>query len=225
MSDQLRTLGLRLYDIGCFQDKKQSPGGKGFKLKLHERNPDAPLSPFYLNLRTPDNPKPGPLHRELVDEIGALLYGITIVEGHDFDCVLGVPRAGDPLAAAVSIASGKPLLRLNKEEGTGGRRVGSVLEGDWKRRDLVLLIDDLITRADSKLEAIEALGHAGLWVNDVMVVVDREQGGTGELNARGYSLYALFTISELLGVFVEGQRMTPAERDEILAYIRVNATT
>ncbi len=28
----------------------------GFKLKLHEKNPEAPLSPIFFNLRTEDNP-------------------------------------------------------------------------------------------------------------------------------------------------------------------------
>src|SRR3989344_4810594 len=47
--------------------KGQNGKERGFKLKLHEKNPLAPLSPFYLNLRTPDNPKPGPLTPEVVD--------------------------------------------------------------------------------------------------------------------------------------------------------------
>ncbi len=32
---------------------------EGFKLKLHETNPDEPRSPIFLNIRTPNNPKPG----------------------------------------------------------------------------------------------------------------------------------------------------------------------
>src|SRR5690348_5683602 len=34
-----------------FKTKKDSPGGEGFRLKLHQSKPDAPLSPFYLDLR------------------------------------------------------------------------------------------------------------------------------------------------------------------------------
>ena len=45
---------------------------RGFRLKLHEKTPLAPLSPIYLNLRTPDNPKPGPLTLEIVELFRAL---------------------------------------------------------------------------------------------------------------------------------------------------------
>lgn len=224
MTDQLRTLGLRLYDIGCFQDKKQSPGGKGFKLKLHEKNPDAPLSPFYLNLRTPDNPKPGPLTRELVEVIGDLIWEEAELKNCEFDFVLGVPRAGDPLAAAVSDFSGARLLRLNKEESASARRIGGALNGEWTAGEPVLVVDDLITRADSKLEAIDVLESHGLVVELVSVIVDREQGGKEELRKRGYDLVSLFSLTDLLDLYVRERRMASTERDEILSYIRETAT-
>ena len=44
-----------------------------FKLKLHEKDPDAPLSPIYLNLRTDRHPEnPGPLTDEMMNLIGSL---------------------------------------------------------------------------------------------------------------------------------------------------------
>ena len=56
-----------LFDLGAIQFGN-------FKLKLHEKNPNAPLSPIYLNLRTPDNPKPGNLTLKIVAQIGRLMY-------------------------------------------------------------------------------------------------------------------------------------------------------
>ena len=44
-------LALAWFNAGIFLDKSRSPQGKGFRLKLHEKNPDAPLSPFYMNFR------------------------------------------------------------------------------------------------------------------------------------------------------------------------------
>jgi len=46
------------------------------KLKLHEKNPDAPLSPFYINLRDRNNPKPGPLDQDDYDLIAHCLLAI-----------------------------------------------------------------------------------------------------------------------------------------------------
>ena len=53
-----------LFALGAFQDRRASPQGRGFRLKLHERNPSAPLSPFYFSLRAADNPKAGEHQRD-----------------------------------------------------------------------------------------------------------------------------------------------------------------
>ena len=45
------------------------------------------------------------------------------------------------------------------------------------------MLDDLVTTGGSKLEALAPLLDAGLKVKDVVVLVDREQGGKAELAA------------------------------------------
>lgn len=223
MNEQRKALGLALYDVGCVLDRKRSPDGKGFRLNLHEKIPDAPLSPFYLNLRTPDNPKPGPLTPELVSDIGRLMWDTARRQDFRYSHVAGVPRAGDPLAKSVADFSKGTWLRLNKEESSGKRQVGTVIEGEFAPDDVVLLVDDLITKADSKLEAIAALKAAGLKVTDVIVIVNREQGGVKELGDRDYHLHELFTISELLYLYVVAGRMSEVERADIITYLRQNA--
>ena len=59
------------------------------------------------------------------------------------------------------------------------------IEGTFAAGETVVVLDDLITTGASKLEAIEPLLAAGLKVTDVVVLVDREQGGSGELAAKG----------------------------------------
>ncbi len=222
-------VGLALFDIGAFLDKTQSPEGKGFKLKLHDKNPEAPLSPFYLNFRKPDNPKPGPLTPEIIAEIGRSLYGETRRKNLRYDIIAGVPRAGDPLAEAFAEthfsrrASQLPILKLGKRESKKGRQVTEIVGGKYDQGAIVLLVDDLITKAGSKLEAIEVLENAGLAVHDVLVLVDREQGGVQELKERGYSLHAVFGFSELLDLYLARGRINQALFDEITAYLAVNS--
>lgn len=73
-----------------------------FKLKLHEKNPDAPLSPFYLNLRTKNNPtNPGPLTEDDCDSIATALWGIVQRNDLDFQAVAGIPHAADPIIEAL----------------------------------------------------------------------------------------------------------------------------
>lgn len=48
-----------------------------FELKIHQTNSSAPKSPIYLDLRTPDNPKPGPLTPGFVRMIGEHLAALV----------------------------------------------------------------------------------------------------------------------------------------------------
>jgi uridine monophosphate synthetase len=87
-----------------------------------------------------------------------------------------------------------PLIYPRREEkGYGTRRR---IEGQFKAGERVVLIDDIITDGASKLEAIAPLEEAGLVVKDLVILVDREQGGRELLAARGYTLHAVLTISQ-----------------------------
>lgn len=193
-----------------------------FKLKLHQTHPEAPLSPIYLNLRTPENPTPGPLTPALTDGIGQLLADLA--KEHSYDLVAGVPRAGDPFASAFLKALPPQLkvgrLHLEKKEEFGKRHVVGIIGGGYKAGNSVLLIDDLITGADSKLEAIDVLKKAGLEVKYILVLVDREQGGVTQLKTLGCSVFAVYTLSELLSYYVETRRIPSTTRDNVLEYLK-----
>lgn len=218
-----KRLALTLFDVGAFKTKCQSPGGEGFLLKAHEDNPDLPRSPFYLNLRTPENPKPGPLTSEIVREISARMYDYVRIFGIRYVCVAGIPHAGDPFAEVFVMNTPRyespVLLRLEKEDASGYRRVVKISSGAYEPGETVLLIDDLITAAHSKHEAIDVLEIAGLLVQDILVLVDRQQGGTEDLKRDGYRVHSIFTISELLDCYRASHRITQDEYIEICQYL------
>ena len=202
---------------------------RGFKLKLHDKNPSAPLSPIFLNLRAYNHPKRGPLTSEMIKTIGKSFYNTARVFQLDYDCVCGVPLAGEPFSMAFADAS-RPLLKplvvkLKKEElPDGTRRV----VGSWTGTDnifsgaKVLLIDDLITGAHSKLEAIRALKLAGAKVKNVLVIVDREQGGSEQLEEAGFNVYSMFTISQLVEFYFKEGMISENQYGTIQYYIRAN---
>ena len=192
----------------------------GFKLKLHEKNPKAPLSPIYLNLRVMEND--GPLLPSQVNMIGYKMYSLLKQKGVSYDLVAGIPKAGDPFAEAICYDSKTPLLRLNKKVENGVRRIDSIIEGAYNFGQRVLLVDDLITQADTKKEAIAVCEKAGLIVAGLVVIVDREQGGSEELKTEGYNVYSLFTLSELLDFYVSREMIPSLTRDEVLSYIKYN---
>lgn len=224
MNKAQERLAERLFDEGAIKFGS-------FKLKLHEKNPDAPLSPIFINLRTEDNPgKKGPLSSDLVSNIGRSLYSLTIGRHTDYKGVAGIPYAGDPFAQVMYHANrlfgGKAkLIKLTKEESTDGKRQITGIAEDSEKitpGDRVLLIDDLITKADSKFESIEILEDAGAKIEGVFVVVDREQGGADEMKKAGYELISIFKISELLIFYCDKGKITKQKHDEVMDYIYAN---
>ncbi len=186
----LRKLVLLLNDIRAFKDRRTSPDGKGFTLKSHSRKPGAPLSPFFLNLRTPDNPRPGPLTPKALDQIGEVLYQLVRENRFWSYHVAGIPNAGGPFAEAYIRAAAKreqivSRIELVKEGEGDARRITNVVSGGWSPGESVMLFDDLVTEADTKLEAAAAIESAGLVVAGFIVLVDRQQGGMERLQAKG----------------------------------------
>ena len=90
---------------------------------------------------------------------------------------------------------------------------------DPELRHRVVVLDDLITTGASKLEAIAPLEELGLQVEDVVVLIDREQGGREYLEERGYRLHAVFGLGEMLEVLAQHSRISTAKRDEVKAFL------
>src|ERR1700730_12735791 len=154
-------------------------------------------SPFYIDLRVVIS------FPDVLEQVGALMAAEVARCGGDR--IGGIPYAGLPLAVAASLAGRVPLIYPRREEkGYGTRRR---IEGQFKPGERVVLIDDIITDGASKLEAIAPLEEAGLVVRDLVILVDREQGGRELLAARGYTLHAVLTISQC---FDEGERASLA---------------
>ena len=82
-------------------------------------------------------------------------------------------------------------------------------------------MDDLITKADTKREAIKSVEINGLVVIATIVLVDREQGGLEELNKEEKKVYAVSKLSELLNLFVSEKKITQAKAEEVTEYIKI----
>lgn len=192
-----------------------------FRFKLHEKHPNAPHSPLYLNLRLPPR---GVLTEELVELIGDVLYQLICQSQIQYDCVVGVPDAGNPLAKVFSRLASVPLLFLEKEETEKGRRVLPVLRGKYRKGWRVLIIDDVVVMADSKFEAIEAVETNGLAVAGIVVLVDWEHGGKEELERAGYRIFSVFQMRGLLLLYLEEGRISPEKCQEVMTYLKAIRT-
>ncbi len=153
------------------------------------------VSPFYIDLRLLISDP-----RVLSLAADALAESTASVQ---YDRIAAIPYAGLPLGVALSLQVGKPLIYARKERKTYG--TASQIEGAFQPGEGVLLVDDVITRGDSKLEAIQPLADAGLIIEDIAVLLDRQSGGTEMLTARGYGIRAALTLRGLIdALFTDG---------------------
>ena len=181
-----------------------------FRLKLHDFQPDAPLSPIYLDLRLLRSfPTAMKIAVEVYSEVTALLK---------FDCYADVPTAATPLVGALAFANQVPMISPRLEKKAHG--TGTAVDGYARPECIAVLIDDLITRADSKLQAIEVLEGHGVRVRDVVVLVDREQGGMAELERRGYEGHAALRLSAMLDYYYKEHSISTEDYERTVQYLR-----
>ena len=149
-------------------------------------------SPYYIDLRqTISSPLTmdwisNALTRIIHNEIGRT----------KIDKILGVPTAGIPFATMVSQKLSMPLIyyrQARKEHG-----VRKKIEGILDRNDRILVVDDLITTGESVIEAAEVVRDQGGVVNEMVVLLDREQGGQERLRAARIEPHVLFNISDAM---------------------------
>lgn len=133
--------------------------------------------------------------------IGPLALQAIRERGWAADAVGGLTLGADPIAYATALASvmAPPLVRaftVRKEAKQHG--TGRLIEGPMRESDRVVVIEDVITTGGSALRAAEAVQRAGASVSGILALVDREEGGRGVLEAQGFAVICLATLSELL---------------------------
>jgi uridine monophosphate synthetase len=168
-------------------------------------------SPVYIDLRLLVS---GPA---VMARAAAAMAGL--MAGLRFDRIAALPYGGLPIGQAVSLASGRPMIYPRREAKDYGTK--KLIEGAFAAGETAIVLDDLVTTGASKMEALAPLTDAGLTVRDVVVLVDRQQGGREELAARGITLHAVLTVSDLLDSLVRHGRITDAVRRDVRAALGI----
>jgi uridine monophosphate synthetase len=137
------------------------------------------------------------------------------------DRIAGVPYAALPIATAVALQMEIPLIYPRKEVKAHG--LGKEIEGNWQAGERVVIIEDLITSGGSTIATAERLRAAGLIVEDVIVLIDREQGGVANLHAAGLRAHSVFTLSAMLDHLERGQQIDPATAAAVRAFLQESA--
>ncbi|NVK22474.1 MAG: orotate phosphoribosyltransferase [Kangiellaceae bacterium] len=136
-------------------------------------------------------------------------YAQTIVDnGLTFDVLFGPAYKGIPLVSTTSVALSDQHnintpysfnRKEKKEHGEGGNIVGSALNGD------VLIIDDVISAGTAIRESIDIIKANGATPKAVLIALDRQEKGQGELSAvqeverdYGIPVYSIVKLQDLI---------------------------
>lgn len=169
-------------------------------------------SPIYIDLRQLVS------YPSLLVQVAAAY--LPILRSLKFDRLAALPYAAIPIATAISLQSGWPMLYPRKEIKTYGTK--AEIEGEFKPGEQVVVVDDLATTGGSKFEAIERLQAAELKVSDVVVLIDRQSGAAQALEQAGYQLHAVLTLSGMLDYWETSKRVAPEKLQATREFLTVN---
>lgn len=169
-------------------------------------------SPFYVDLRPlASDPK---ILKKLAN------YLLEMLPLDNFDIICGVPYAALPMATAMSLESYIPLIIKRKEAKSYGTK--KLIEGIYEKGQNCLLVEDVITSGKSLVETIDEVENEGIKVSDIVVVLDREQGGKEKLEEKGYKVHSLFNISEVVEILREVNYIDDEEVARIRDFVNGN---
>jgi orotate phosphoribosyltransferase len=126
--------------------------------------------------------------------IGKKIFDMLTEEG--VEAVGGMTLGADPIVASVAVVShleGSPVNAFIVRGDVKGHGTQQHIEGPLKAGSRVAIVDDVITTGGSVLRAIEAAEAAGCRVVRVVVLLDRQQGGSDEIVRRGYDFSSILS--------------------------------
>ena len=140
--------------------------------------------------------------------VGQVVYTLIQEKARDLGVkvksVGGLTMGADPIALATSMHSFQDdasevlgAFVVRKSPKSHGQT--KLIEGNFSPAEKVVVIDDVVTKGDSTIAAVEAVKREGGEVAFVVVLVDRQQGGREKIEALGIPVVSVFTKEDLLG--------------------------
>ena len=194
-------ISISLWNFGAVKINLQEP------FKLVSGN----FSPIYINCRQVISQ---PAFMNLYISATQLLLEDI---GLEIDAVAGGETAGIPFAAYA--ASGMNLQMYYVRKAKKGYGLANLVEGGSMEGKRVLLIEDLITNAGSKIHFIEAIRAAGGTVDNVLVLFDRLQGGFEYLRKENINLYSLSDLDMVIKTASDMEIIPEDELNSVKQYL------
>jgi orotate phosphoribosyltransferase len=202
MSGIVSQIASALYRSGCLKFGS-------FKIK------SGALSPYYIDLACLlSSPKDFCSVAEIAsDEIRRIMVFDRI------DKLASIELKGALILPSIACQVNLPCVIVRKEEKAYGV-TGRIAGAEVAKGERILFFDDVVSEGLSKLEGIKPLEELGAHVKNVMVVVDREQGGKENLEKLGYKVHALAKVSELVNCLLQSGNISKEQADTVMNFIK-----
>ena len=115
--------------------------------------------------------------------------------GPNVDRIAGAELGAVPLAAAASMASGKPCVFIRNQKKDYG--TAKQVEGVLNAGETVLIVEDVLTTGGQVLEAAKTLQDLGAKIEKIVAVIDRLEGARDNIEKGGFAFESLFTTKDL----------------------------
>jgi len=151
------------------------------------------MSTYYFNCKAVT------LYPEGMYLIGNLIF--DMIKNLDIKGIGGLTLGADPIAYAVAYTSylkGKSIEAFIVRKTPKSHGTIQWIEGNIKKGDKVVIVDDVITTGKSTIEAITRSKEAGLEIVKVIALIDRQEGGREAVEALGYKLISIITRDEVM---------------------------
>lgn len=169
-------------------------------------------SPFYIDLRSVIS------YPKIMALISALLK--EAVRGKNYDLITGIPYTALPMASILSVALNKPLIYQRKEPKAYG--TAKSIEGVYNAGDTCLVIDDVMSTGESKIEIADALHAEGIKIKDFVIIVDRSYNGKKFMAEHGYNLISIISIFDIVNTLFENKLLSTAQKKQVDEFMSVD---
>jgi len=144
------------------------------------------VSDYYIDIKKAiTNPK---ILKKITDELVEYTQG--------YDLIAGMELGSVPLIVALSLQTNIPYVIIRKEKKQHG--TSKQIEGTDVKNKKVIVIEDVTTSGESVIKTLQVLRENHAKVDEVIVIVDREQGAEKKLHDLDINFIPIISVSDLL---------------------------
>jgi orotate phosphoribosyltransferase len=151
------------------------------------------MSQYYVNCKP-----------TVLDPFGMNIVGHLVFEkimNQTVSAVGGLTFGADPIAVATSFVSGlknQPVKAFSVRKQQKDHGMIRWIEGDIQKGEHVAILEDVVTTGGSTIKAIERVRSEGLEVDQVIILVDRQEGGVDRIKTLVDRVDAIVTRNDLM---------------------------